>query len=105
MKLFNAQSAIERIVSWIYDYKREYSHFPESLEDLVENKPARYDYDSKRALRRYHDFGYELAYSLFSTDQMEIVLKDNNILYYYKSNDDKFYFYQDGILIREYQVR
>jgi hypothetical protein len=105
MKLFNAQSEIERIVSWIYDYKQEYSHFPESLEDLVENKPTRCDYDSKKALKRYYDFGYEFVYSLLSTDQMEVSLKFNNILYYYKSNDSKFYFYQDGILIREYQVR
>ena len=106
VKIINAQSQIEKIVGYVRNFYAAYSRYPESISDLIENKPSKYDYDTARIFKQNSDMGYMVTYVLDEYKQIfEISLEVENKKYYYRSDNDTFYFYRNNELIREYKIR
>ena len=105
IKTINMPSAIEKIVGFMYDFYLENLRYPESLNDLIENKPKKFDYNTLSILKRYEDLGYKITYSFNEhQNKFEVSLASGNKQYFYKSEHDMFYFYEDNVLIQEYDT-
>jgi hypothetical protein len=95
--------AIEDIAVWLYQFKKVNMRVPVSLEDLVANAPSNPTDQVKKLYVYYRDnCKYDISYTLLDGDKVEIMLITKNSVCLLKNDNDKYFFYEDGVLVIEY---
>ena len=64
MKPVNSQSISKTLVAWIKDFKNDNGRFPSSLDDFINNKNPRHDYDPGLMISCHKEDGYNIIYKL-----------------------------------------
>jgi hypothetical protein len=62
-------------VGWIYDFKRDFGHFPSSLQDLIDNKAVKHNYNPERAIKSNREQGYDITYTLVNENNVKIKIE------------------------------
>lgn len=105
MTLINAQSIVQTLAGWVYDFKQDNSRLPGSFDDLCANKDPRHDYKPDRAIKRNQELGYSLAYRRIDQDNFELKVIYGSERREYRSENDTFYHYVNDELKEERKVR
>jgi hypothetical protein len=95
--------ALEKIAVWLYLFKESNSRLPQSLNDLIENTPSVPPDRITNLFTFYQtDCKYEISYMLIASTNIEIVVKDKNLIYLLKNEKDKYTFYRGSKILFSY---
>jgi hypothetical protein len=100
MKDVNSLDELERIVGKIEIFKKMHSRFPISLDEMITEPPANYDVKGLLAICRRSGFG--ISYLLINTNEILVQIQEENLIYECRNNENRFFFFRNGVLIREY---
>jgi hypothetical protein len=105
MKELNLETIISSLIQWVGDFKNDNSRLPQSLDDLINNKAAKRDYNPGRAIRKNLELGFSIDYSLPRDAVFELEVRKDNDKLLYKSETGALYFYRNGALEFEQMLK
>jgi hypothetical protein len=90
----------EQMIGQLEAFKSVHLRFPISLNEMITKPHVSYDLKSHLNICQRNRF--IISYFLIANNEMIIKLQDNNTIYECKTIRNTFYFYKNGMLIREY---
>jgi hypothetical protein len=98
LKELNLETIISPLIQWIGDFKNDNSRLPQSLDDLINNKSSKRDYNPGRVIRKNRELGFFIDYSLPGDAAFELEVQKDNEKLLYKSENGTLYFYRNGTI-------
>ena len=90
MKPINTETVAKNIVGWVYDFKNDHGRFPNSLDDLAENKAEKHSYNPAKALQLNQKLGFNTEYKLLDGGSFEVIIRDKEKALQYSSVSEKY---------------
>jgi hypothetical protein len=97
LKDVNLQTIISPLIQWIADFKGDNGRLPQSLDDLINNKSPKRDYNPGRVVRKNRELGFSIDYSPSGDTVFELEVRKDNEKILYKSGSNILYFYKNDI--------
>ena len=90
MKPISIDTVAKSVVGWVYDFKNDNGRFPDSLDDLAENKAEKHNYNPERALQLNQKLGFNTEYKLLDVSSFEVIIRGKDKALQFSSISEKY---------------